>query len=87
MYVLSGLYGPDFLQYVRDVAGIAVNLWVVIKTKQPYHMQQDIKNKEPQERQAYVPASVKVINVTAQRVVCTSPGRQDTETEPEETVF
>ena len=26
-----------FLQYVRDVAGIAVNLWVVIKTKQPYH--------------------------------------------------
>lgn len=36
-------------------------------------MKQDIKNKEPQERQAYVPASVKVINVTAQRVICTSP--------------
>lgn len=40
-------------------------------------MKQDIKNKEPQERQAYVPASVKVINVTAQRVICTSGGTQD----------
>lgn len=35
-------------------------------------MRQDIKNKEPRERQAYVPASVKVINVTAQKVLCTS---------------
>ena len=35
-------------------------------------MKQEIKNKEPQERQAYVPASVKVIEVTAQRVICTS---------------
>ena len=35
-------------------------------------MKQDIKNKEPQERQAYVPASVKVIEVTAQKVICTS---------------
>ena len=35
-------------------------------------MKQDIKNKEPQERQAYVPASVKVIEVTAQRVLCGS---------------
>lgn len=33
-------------------------------------MKQDIKNKEPQERQAYVPASVKVIEVTAQKVPC-----------------
>ena len=36
-------------------------------------MKQDIKNNELRERQAYVPASVKVINVTAQRVICTSP--------------
>ena len=35
-------------------------------------MKQEIKNKEPQERQAYVPASVKVIEVIAQRVICTS---------------
>ena len=35
-------------------------------------MKQDIKNKELQERQAYVPASVKVIEVTAQRVLCGS---------------
>ncbi len=35
-------------------------------------MKQDIKNKEPQERQAYVPASVKVIEVAAQRVLCVS---------------
>ena len=40
-------------------------------------MKQDIKNKEPQERQAYVPASVKVIEITAQRVICTSGGTQD----------
>lgn len=36
-------------------------------------MKQDIKNKEPQERLDYVPASVKVVNVTAQRIICTSP--------------
>ena len=36
-------------------------------------MKETIKNKEPQERQAYVPASVKVINITAQKVICTSP--------------
>ena len=35
-------------------------------------MKQDIKNDELRERQTYVPASVKVINVTAQRVICTS---------------
>ena len=35
-------------------------------------MKQEIKNKELQERQGYVPASVKVINVTAQRVLCGS---------------
>ena len=35
-------------------------------------MKQDIKNKEPQERQDYVPASVKVIEVTAQKVLCIS---------------
>ncbi|MCQ2172485.1 MAG: hypothetical protein MJZ17_07035 [Bacteroidales bacterium] len=37
-------------------------------------MKQEIKNKEPQERQAYVPASVKVIEVTAQKVLCQSGG-------------
>ena len=35
-------------------------------------MKQDIKNNELRERQAYVPASVKVIEFTAQRVICTS---------------
>ena len=33
----------------------------------------EIKYFNEQERQSYVPASVKVINVTAQRVMCTSP--------------
>lgn len=32
----------------------------------------DIKNNEQQERQAYVPASVKVITTSAQRVICAS---------------
>ena len=35
-------------------------------------MKQDIKNKEPQERQKYVSPSVKVIEVAAQRVICQS---------------
>ena len=35
-------------------------------------MKQDIKNNEPQGRTRYVPASVKVIEVTAQRVICQS---------------
>lgn len=35
-------------------------------------MKQDIKNNEQRERQGYVPASVKVINVTAQKVLCVS---------------
>lgn len=35
-------------------------------------MKKDIKNNEPQERQAYVPASVEVIEVTAQRIICQS---------------
>ena len=35
-------------------------------------MKQDIKNNELRERQAYVPASVKVIEVTAQRIICDS---------------
>ena len=35
-------------------------------------MKQDIKNNELRERQKYVPASVKVIEVTAQRVLCGS---------------
>ena len=50
-------------------------------------MRQDIKNKEPRERQAYVPASVKVIEFTTQKVVCTSPGWNDTDSNPEQTVF
>ena len=36
-------------------------------------MKQDIKNKEPQERQAYVPARVTVIEVSAHKVICQSP--------------
>lgn len=35
-------------------------------------MKHEINNIGKQERQAYVPASVKVIEVTAQRVMCTS---------------
>ena len=35
-------------------------------------MKNEIKNKELRERQAYVPASVKVIEVTAQKVLCGS---------------
>ena len=35
-------------------------------------MKQGIKNNELRERQAYVPASVKVIEVTSQRVLCGS---------------
>ena len=50
-------------------------------------MKQAIENKEPQERQKYIPARVKVINVSVRRVICTSPSGPDTETEPEETVF
>lgn len=37
-------------------------------------MKQDIKSKELRERQTYVPASVKVIELTAQRIICTSGG-------------
>lgn len=41
-------------------------------------MKQEIKNKEPQERQTYVPASVKVIETSVQRVICASgDGTQD----------
>ncbi|MBQ0080127.1 MAG: hypothetical protein KBS95_01060 [Alistipes sp.] len=40
-------------------------------------MKQEIKNNELQERQSYVPASVKVIEVTAQKVMCTSPSFDD----------
>ena len=43
----------------------------------------DIKNKNSngrQERQAYVPAKIKVINVSVQRVVCTSTERLEEET-------
>lgn len=37
-------------------------------------MRQDIKNKEFRENQEYVSPSVKVIEVTAQRVLCGSGG-------------
>ena len=49
-------------------------------------MKENIKNNELRERQAYVPASVKVIEVTAQRVICTSGETVDsdgTEDSPE----
>ena len=42
-------------------------------------MSQDIKNKELQERQAYVPVSVKVIEVAAQRVICQSDGTENSQ--------
>ena len=35
-------------------------------------MKNEIKNNELRERQAYVPASVEVIEVTAQRIICDS---------------
>ena len=40
-------------------------------------MKQDIKNNELRERQAYAPASVKVIEVTAQKIICQSGGTED----------
>ena len=40
-------------------------------------MKENIKNKESQERQGYVPASVKVIEVTAQKIICQSGGIDD----------
>lgn len=49
-------------------------------------MKQDIKNKEPRERQEYVPASVKVIEVTAQRVICTS-GTETDDLNPDTTPY
>ena len=36
-------------------------------------MMKEIKKFNEQERQSYVPASVKLIEVTAQKVMCTSP--------------
>ena len=42
-------------------------------------MKQDIKNKEFRENQEYVSPSVKVIEVAAQRVVCTSGGTEDSQ--------
>ena len=41
-------------------------------------MKNEIKNLQTQERQAYVPASVKVIEVTAQRVLCESTNQYNT---------
>ena len=40
-------------------------------------MKQDIKNNELRERQAYVPASMKVIGVTAHGVLCASGSNED----------
>lgn len=37
-------------------------------------MKQEIKNNELRERQKYVPASMKVITISVQRVICQSPG-------------
>lgn len=46
-------------------------------------MKQEIKNDELQDRQTYVPASVKMIAVTAQKVLCgsnpNSPEQYETE--------
>lgn len=36
-------------------------------------MKEETQNYEQQDRQGYVPASVKVIEVTVQRVICQSP--------------
>ena len=40
--------------------------------------QQDNKNSEPQDRQEYVPASVKVIEVATQGILCASGEPSDT---------
>lgn len=50
-------------------------------------MKNEIKNKEPRERQGYVPASVEVIEFTTQKIICQSPGWPDTDSNPEQTVF
>ena len=47
-------------------------------------MKQDIKNNDLRERQTYVPASVKVIELTTQKIICTSTekyGREEWPTE------
>ena len=50
-------------------------------------MRNDIKNKEPQERTKCIPAEATVIEFTGQEIICTSPGWDETETNPEQTVF
>ena len=40
-------------------------------------MKQDIKNNELRERQAYVPANMKVIGVTVHGVLCASGSNED----------
>lgn len=42
-------------------------------------MKNDIKNKDNCLKQAYVPASVKVIELTTQRVLCQSNGPTETD--------
>ena len=37
-------------------------------------MKQDTKTGDSCERQAYTPACVKVIEIVAQKIICTSPG-------------
>ena len=40
-------------------------------------MKENIKKNQLRERQTYVPASVKVIEVTAQKIICQSGGTEN----------
>ena len=64
---------PGRIRYAYDSGKNKSKLIIKFSIK----MKQDIKNKEPQERQTYVPASVKVIEVTARKVLCGSNGIND----------
>ena len=81
MYVLSGLYGPDFLQYVRDVVEYCGNCSKFVRLIANSIMNLSAiehNNNTQQRRQTYVPARVTVIEVTAQRVLCESTNQYNT---------
>lgn len=43
-------------------------------------VQDDNKNKDSRKLQSYVPAKIKVINISAQRVICSSTEKLEEET-------
>ena len=45
-----------------------------MKTNTKTYKMKEAKTINPAERQAYVPTEVKVIDITSQGIICTSPG-------------